>query len=104
MWGNMDISGEAVVKAFTSDAVKVLSATGDFLFSVLRLNSLFLAGPLQALLYCSVIIFGFLSGPQRLIRNDLRANMTDGYLTSKIICLLETLLEYRFCQIRPAHV
>ncbi|KAH6801617.1 dicer-like 2 [Perilla frutescens var. frutescens] len=64
LWGNMDISRDTAVKAFSSDAVKVLSA---------RIPT----------------------GPQWLIRNDLRANMTVGYLTSKIICLVETLLEYR---------
>lgn len=51
-----------------------------------------------------MIIFGFLLGPQRLIRNDLRANMMDGYLTSKIICLVETLLEYRFCQLHHTNI
>lgn len=57
MWANMDMSGEVVVKAFTSDAVKVLSVripTGDSLFSVIGLNSLFLAGPLEALLYIAM--------------------------------------------------
>ncbi|XP_057788683.1 endoribonuclease Dicer homolog 2-like isoform X1 [Salvia miltiorrhiza] len=35
------------------------------------------------------------TGPKWSIPNDLRANVTSGYLTSKITCLVETLLEYR---------
>ncbi|KAL3652076.1 hypothetical protein CASFOL_001757 [Castilleja foliolosa] len=35
------------------------------------------------------------SGPQWSIRNDLTANVTAGYLTSKVMCLVETLLDYR---------
>ncbi|KAK6144956.1 hypothetical protein DH2020_021776 [Rehmannia glutinosa] len=34
-------------------------------------------------------------GPQWSIRNNLTANMTAGYLTSKVMCLVETLLDYR---------
>ncbi|KAL8517841.1 hypothetical protein ACS0TY_009230 [Phlomoides rotata] len=35
------------------------------------------------------------SDPQWSIGNDLKANMTAGYVSSKIVCLVETLLEYR---------
>ncbi|KAL8507745.1 hypothetical protein ACS0TY_018332 [Phlomoides rotata] len=35
------------------------------------------------------------SGPEWSIHNDLIANITAGYLTSKVTCLVETLLEYR---------
>ncbi|KAG8390726.1 hypothetical protein BUALT_Bualt01G0113400 [Buddleja alternifolia] len=35
------------------------------------------------------------SGPHWSIGYDLTANMTAGYLTSKVMCLVETLLEYR---------
>ncbi|XP_047956209.1 endoribonuclease Dicer homolog 2 isoform X1 [Salvia hispanica] len=63
MWGEVDVNGERVIKAFSSDALELLSA--------------------------------HLPTGLQLIHNDLRASMTNGYLTSKIICLVETLLEYR---------
>ncbi|KAI3470366.1 hypothetical protein Pfo_027029 [Paulownia fortunei] len=63
-WDKMDVSGERIVRAFSSDAVKVFSAS----------------------MPC---------GPQWSIRNDLMANATAGYFTSKVMCLVETLLDYR---------
>ncbi|KAK4487897.1 hypothetical protein RD792_003635 [Penstemon davidsonii] len=35
------------------------------------------------------------SGSERLMRHHLEANMTAGYLSSKVMCLVDTLLEYR---------
>ncbi|KAL3833920.1 hypothetical protein ACJIZ3_008656 [Penstemon smallii] len=35
------------------------------------------------------------SGPERLMRHHLKANTTAGYLSSKVMCLVDTLLEYR---------
>ncbi|KAL8511973.1 hypothetical protein ACS0TY_018436 [Phlomoides rotata] len=35
------------------------------------------------------------SDPQWSLRNDLKASMDAGYVSSKVICLVETLLEYR---------
>ncbi|KAL6504014.1 hypothetical protein OROGR_025937 [Orobanche gracilis] len=64
VWDKMDVSGEKVVRAFSSDAVKIISASMP-------------------------------SGPQWSIRNDLMANVTAGYVTSKVMCLVETLLDYR---------
>ncbi|XP_011084676.1 endoribonuclease Dicer homolog 2 isoform X1 [Sesamum indicum] len=64
IWGQMDASGNRVVRAFSSDAVKVFSASIP-------------------------------SGPEWSIRYDLIDNMKAGYLTSKVMCLVETLLEYR---------
>ena len=95
MWGEVDVNGERVIKAFSSDALELLSAhlpTGISLFQLIELNFLVLL----CLTVLFVIVFGLILGLQ-LIHNDLRASMTNGYLTSKIICLVETLLEYRFC-------
>ncbi|KAL0382577.1 UNVERIFIED_CONTAM: Endoribonuclease Dicer2 [Sesamum calycinum] len=64
IWGQMDASGNRVVRAFSSDAVKVFSASMP-------------------------------SGPEWSIRYDLIDDMKAGYLTSKVICLVQTLLEYR---------
>ncbi|GFP90070.1 endoribonuclease dicer homolog 2 [Phtheirospermum japonicum] len=64
LWGKMDVSCERIVRAFSSDAVKIFSASMP-------------------------------SGPQWSIRNDLMANVTAGYLTSKVMCLVEILLDYR---------
>ncbi|KAL0358761.1 UNVERIFIED_CONTAM: Endoribonuclease Dicer2 [Sesamum angustifolium] len=64
IWGQMDASGNRVVRAFSSDAVKVFSASMP-------------------------------SGLEWSIRYDLIDDMKAGYLTSKVICLVQTLLEYR---------
>ncbi|KAL0452252.1 UNVERIFIED_CONTAM: Endoribonuclease Dicer2 [Sesamum latifolium] len=64
LWGQMDASGNRVVRAFSSDAVKVFSASMP-------------------------------SGPEWSICYDLIDNMKAGYLTSKVMCLVETLLAYR---------
>ncbi|KAG8390725.1 hypothetical protein BUALT_Bualt01G0113300 [Buddleja alternifolia] len=63
-WVRMDISGERVVRAFSTEAIKLFSAFMP-------------------------------SGPQWSIHYNLTDNMTAGYLTSKVMCLVETLLEYR---------
>ncbi|KAL0340835.1 UNVERIFIED_CONTAM: Endoribonuclease Dicer2 [Sesamum radiatum] len=64
IWGQMDASGNRVVRAFSSDAVKVFSASMP-------------------------------SGLEWSIRYDLIDDMKAGYLTPKVICLVQTLLEYR---------
>ncbi|GER28274.1 dicer-like 2 protein [Striga asiatica] len=64
VWGKMHVSGEKVVRGFSSEAVKIFSASMP-------------------------------SGAKWSIRNDLMANITAGYLTSKVMCLVETLLDYK---------
>ncbi|CAA0821254.1 Endoribonuclease Dicer homolog 2 [Striga hermonthica] len=64
VWGKMHVSGEKVVRGFSSEAVKIFSASMP-------------------------------SGAKWSIRNDLMANVSAGYLTSKVMCLVETLLDYK---------
>ncbi|KAG5549524.1 hypothetical protein RHGRI_014751 [Rhododendron griersonianum] len=63
-WGNLDISGETIVRDFISDALKVFSNHVP-------------------------------AAPWRSIGDDIYASKDAGYLSSKVICLIEALLQYR---------
>ncbi|XP_058216237.1 endoribonuclease Dicer homolog 2 [Rhododendron vialii] len=63
-WGNLDISGETIVRDFISDALKVFSNHVP-------------------------------AAQWRSIGGDIYASKDAGYLSSKVICLIEALLQYR---------
>ena len=87
----MDVLSEKIVKNFSSDACKAFAACVPSGISFLKKNCCFL------LLFVAYIPSFFLitSGPGWSIGDNISASMDAGLLTSKVICLIESLLEYR---------
>ncbi|CAI9090837.1 OLC1v1025698C1 [Oldenlandia corymbosa var. corymbosa] len=94
-WERLDGRGEAIVKNFSSEASSILSECmpssnvplKGFYFNLLvAFNCLFLN---------LLVPFALNTGPEWCIGCDTDADINAGYLTSKVICLYDSLLEYR---------
>ena len=99
IWEKLDKSGERIITEFSLDVFKLLSGympSGMLPSSardkLLEVSRLYLCPVLVATNFPYIL---YSLDPDWSIRDDMEANVLNGYLSTKVICLFESLLERR---------
>lgn len=95
-WGELDVCAQTIVRDFSSDASKVFSACLPSGITVSNIHFLHVFDFFMLSQICLThSLFAANIGPHWSIGGDIQANTDAGYLSSKVHCLVESLLEYR---------